>query len=412
MPRSELITMHATAAYAPPGADVRPVSPGDVGATVVGPLVERLVADGRLDRVDGRRYIPRDTTTGADSPRLEPATLGRGGMGSVYLVHDRHLGRDVALKMLHVPERQRTDPEAVARTALRFLREAWIASQIDHPATPTVYDLGHMDGGPAWLPLFYTMKWIRGAETLHRWLAKGMRFEHRVLLAWSLVDVARALANAHEAGVVHRDVKPENVMFDRDGNTFLSDWGTARTFGEAADPMLAVRKENEPADGPTLVFRRQQPVRVMNALKRLTAERVAIGTPYYMAPEQARAELHLHGPATDVWGLGAVLYEVLTGFPPFRGRNSAEVIQIVCDEPARDPREFEPRISAELVELLDEALHKEAAHRMGSARVFAEALAQALGVQEADLTGGTFPGGEAGTWLRRIARKPWRAPGP
>src|SRR5437773_948653 len=200
--------------------------------------------------------------------RIE-SLLGRGGMGVVYRAHDLALDRHVALKLLA--------PEFAGdvRFRERFLRESRLAASLDHPAIIPIYDAGEVAG-----QLYIAMRLVEGTD-LKRLLAESGPLEPGRALGL-LEQVAEALDEAHERGLVHRDVKPSNVLVDERGHCYLADFGLSRRLAERDDPSR----------GRT------------------------VGTADYVAPEQIRGEEV--GPAADVYSLGCVLYECLTGGPPFR----------------------------------------------------------------------------------------------
>ena len=201
--------------------------------------------------------------------------IGHGGMAVVYLAHDLKHDRDVALKVLHTRL-----AEVLGRE--RFLREIRTAAQLHHPHLLPLYDSGDAGGS-----LYYVVPFIEGGSLRDRLSQEG-----RLGLAASLQiarEVAGALDYAHRHNVVHRDIKPENILLD-EGHAVVADFGIARAISEAADAQI-------------------------------TQSGLLVGTPAYMSPEQA-AEEEIDG-RSDIYGLGCVLFELLTGEPPFRGKDSA-----------------------------------------------------------------------------------------
>jgi serine/threonine-protein kinase len=228
-----------------------------------------------------------------------PRRLGEGGMGVVSLVRDRRIGRDIAIKQL------KAATDVHARRC--FAREARVQGQLEHPAVVPVYDFGASDDGA----LFFTMKRIRGkslSEVL--WLLANHDAEttqqfsqRRLLTAFSQICVAAHYA--HERGVVHRDIKPTNIMLGDYGEVYLLDWGIAKVGVDDAD-LEGQRGTIELPDGP-----------------RDTKEGIVVGTVGYMAPEQARGDRAAIGSCTDVYALGAILFEILT-YKPLHERASPE----------------------------------------------------------------------------------------
>jgi serine/threonine-protein kinase len=219
------------------------------------------------------------------------ARLGEGGMGEVNLCLDQRIGRDVAMKVMH---KDRGLPPGRAR----FEREARVQGQLDHPAVVPVYDLGLLPDGTT----FFTMKRVRGltlADILHRREAGDESFVasyslRRLLTALS--SVCLALSFAHDRGVVHRDVKPGNIMLGAYGEVYLLDWGVAKVGTRASSPELDARV----APGPEVSR---------------TIHGEFLGTPGYMAPEQARGDAGAIDARADVYAIGVVLFEMLAGQP-------------------------------------------------------------------------------------------------
>jgi WD40 repeat protein len=252
--------------------------------------------------------------------------LGAGGMGVVYKARQLRPGRLVALKM--VRGGPGADPESLAR----FQREAVAVANLDHPNIVPIYEVGEHHGQP-----YFSMKLLEGGS-----LAQQLgRFRGDARAAARVVaTIARAVHHAHQRGILHRDLKPGNILLDADGQPQVTDFGLAKRMGEA--------------DG-------------------FTATGALMGTPGYLAPEQARSEKAL-SVATDVWGLGAILYELLTGRPPFQAALPLDaVLQVLEREPAR-PRSLDPRTNADLETICLKCLEKEPRRRYRSAEALAEDL--------------------------------------
>jgi Tol biopolymer transport system component/tRNA A-37 threonylcarbamoyl transferase component Bud32 len=255
--------------------------------------------------------------------------LGQGGMATVYLAEDLKHDRRVAIKVLH--------PELSAVIGgERFLAEIKTTASLQHPHILGLIDSGEADG-----LLYYVMPFIEG-ETLRARLIreKQLPIEDAVLLAR---EVASALEFAHKRGIVHRDIKPENILL-QDGQALVADFGIA----------LAVQQ----AGG-----------------SRMTETGMSLGTPAYMSPEQAMGERDL-GPRSDVYALGAMTYEMLTGEPPFTGPNSQAIVAKVLTEPAPPIRPKRSMVPSGVEAAVLTALQKLPADRFGSAAQFAEALAR------------------------------------
>jgi len=243
----------------------------------------------------------------------------RGGIGEVWLARDHDLGREVALKRLQ--------PAMAVDTSMRgrFLREARVTGQLQHPGIVPVYELCRRPGET---DLFYTMRFIKGrtlteaALEYHRKRKAGRAgsLDLRELLD-AFRSVCQVIAYAHNCGVIHRDLKGQNVVLGDYGEVMVLDWGLAKVVGE---------REAEPGDcerpagfSPTGDAGESESAR--------TATGMILGTPSYMSPEQAMGRPDLTDQRSDIYGLGAILYEILTGEPPFRGNSHVEVLRRVVE---------------------------------------------------------------------------------
>jgi hypothetical protein len=253
--------------------------------------------------------------------------LGRGGMAAVYLAHDTRLDRAVALK---VP---RFGPDEGARVVERFEREARIAATFMHPHLCPVYDVGQVDGVH-----YLTMPFLEGEPLSERLVREGpLPQEEAARLAR---QIAEAVEVAHGVGVVHRDLKPANVMVNERGEPVVMDFGLARRT--AVDP-------------------------------RLTESGGLVGTPAYCAPERIGAGADAVGPAGDVYSLGVILYEMLTGRPPFGGQLSEVLRRLLTEEP-QPPSRHRPDLDPRLEAICLRAMAQEPAARFSSMAAFASAL--------------------------------------
>jgi eukaryotic-like serine/threonine-protein kinase len=252
--------------------------------------------------------------------------IGRGGAARVFLADDP-TGRPVALKVLH-PELQ------VSVTADRFLREIRLASRIDHPLVARVLDSGEAE----WL-VYYVMPFIEG-PTLRVQLERTRRLSLEAAVGMGR-DLLGALAAAHAVGIIHRDVKPENIVLS-DAGAVLLDFGIARAIEAAGTTQL-------------------------------TRSGIAVGTSSYMSPEQVQAATDIDH-RTDLYSVGCVLFESLAGRPPFQHPNEVVVLQMHLNDPVPDVREFRKDIPAALAELVTTSLAKNREERWASAALMAAAL--------------------------------------
>jgi tRNA A-37 threonylcarbamoyl transferase component Bud32 len=258
--------------------------------------------------------------------------LGAGGMGTVYKAHDPELDRTVALKL------PRFDGPAEGRSIRiqRFHREARAAARLWHPHVCPIYDIGEHNGRP-----FVVMAYVPG-----RSLAEVLKQQGRFEDVWQAVAITRQVLDAigavHACGLIHRDLKPGNILLDSSGRPVLTDFGLAR---------------------------------VENDTEHLTSDGVVLGTPAFMAPEQAAGEAARIGPWTDVYGVGVLLYQMVTGRLPFEGPPLTVLSRIVHESPP-SPRTWRPDLDPALEAVLLKALAKEPTERYPTASELAAALSQ------------------------------------
>ncbi len=275
--------------------------------------------------------------------------LGVGGMGEVWLARDTQLERQAALKLL--PAQFTQDPERLQR----FYREARSASALNHPNILTIYEIGAADELH-----FIATEYIDGV-TLRQRLTEG-RPSLRETLA-IVRQMAEALDTAHQAGIIHRDIKPENVMIRRDGLVKVLDFGLAK---------LTEQKGRRGEDEPTLPLSSPRPHSPSPLLS--TMPGLVMGTPRYMSPEQARG-LKVDA-RTDVFSLGVVFYEMVTGEPAFAGASTAEVFAALLEKEPPPLRQCAPDVPDRLQEIISRMLVKKPEERYESMRAFAAELEQ------------------------------------
>ena len=314
--------------------------------------------------------MPPKEKTG-DRYRLD-GEIARGGMGAVLRGRDVDLGRDLAIKVLLEKYANRPD---VAR---RFVEEAQIGGQLQHPGVVPVYDIGRFGDRP-----FFTMKLVKG-QTLAAIL--GEREDpsaDRPRLLGIALQVTQTLAYAHAKGVIHRDLKPANIMVGAFGEVQVMDWGLAKVLAEGgvADEERASRAHQEPQDGTQIRTARS----TGTAGSHDTEAGSMLGTPAYMPPEQANGDIANLDRRADVFGLGAILCEILTGKPPYVGRSGEEVRRKAANGDLADAtaRLDGCEADAELIVLTKRCLSPEAIDRPKDAQEVTESLTAYLnGLQE------------------------------
>jgi tRNA A-37 threonylcarbamoyl transferase component Bud32 len=323
------------------------------------PKTVTLTLDGGHDGTVREPDAPPPAGDSATRPFGDYELLGeieRGGQGIVYRARERHSGRLVALKMM-LGERS-SGPADLQR----FILEAKATSEIDHPGVVAIHAWGEHESHP-----FYTMDFVPG-QPLHRLLEKGPLPCDRAVRY--LVGIARAVAAAHALGIVHRDLKPGNVIIDPGDQPRILDFGLAKRQRSAPPPERGAAEIVDvlPADAPV------PPPAASPSPGRLTALGAIVGTPAYMAPEQVRAQHDRIGPHSDVYALGAIFYEMLTGKPPFQGETTLNTLRQVVQQPARPVRQLNPRVPAALEALCARCLEKEPQHRYPEAGALADDL--------------------------------------
>jgi tetratricopeptide (TPR) repeat protein/tRNA A-37 threonylcarbamoyl transferase component Bud32 len=325
------------------------------------------------------------TTTDAPLEKRDRYTLtrlhGEGGLGRVYVAHDHQLNRDVALKELH-PEKAR-HPEVWQR----FLKEAQLTGQLEHPNIVPVYEVARREGDAA---PFYTMRFVRG-RTLREAIAdyharrRAGREDplDRPRLLQAFVSICHAISYAHSRGVVHRDLKPANVMLGGFGEVIVLDWGIAKMVDrpEGAEEFPEVTVTAEARGDATMAGR-------------------VLGTPAYAAPEQAEGRIDLLDPRTDIYGLGAILYEILTGKPPHDGPTTVEVLRNILARETPRARAADPTVPRALDAVCARAMAKARPDRYAKASELADEVQRFLADEPVRAYREPFAA-RAGRWARR-----------
>jgi len=330
--------------------------------------------------------------------------IGRGGMGTVYRAWDARLRRTLAMKVSEARREPSSDGRrpSRSRSLYRFLEEAQVMAQLDHPGVPAVHDVGVDEDGRVW----FTLHMVRGLDlksVLDR-VRDGDASWSVTRVLGVLVRVCETLAFAHKKGVVHRDVKPGNVMVGRFGETYVMDWGLARVREREDVHRESLRSLTDPAADDALVSVRREEARRTSLEDLLTLDGSAIGTPSYMAPEQARGDLAEIGPAADVYAAGAVLYELLSGRPPYADlsgtHDAIEVLRAVRVAAPTPLARSAPGADPELVSICEKAMEREPERRYADMEALADDLRAYLEnrVVTAHRTG---PVVEIGKWVRR-----------
>ena len=253
--------------------------------------------------------------------------IGRGGQGVVYRARQKSLNRIVALKVIGLGQ------WASTAHLKRFRLEAEAAARLEHPGIVPIHEVGEREGS-----CYFSMKFVEGGQLDEVARRQLIPLRRAVDL---IAKVSRTVHYAHEHGILHRDIKPGNILLDAKGEPHLTDFGLARLV------------ESESSVTHTLDV---------------------LGTPSYMAPEQAAGNNAAVGSVTDVYGLGAVLYQLLTGHPPFAGGTTYETIKLVLETEPRQPRQLNPKIDRDLSTICLKCLEKDPKRRYSSALALAEDL--------------------------------------
>ena len=328
------------------------------GAKIFAPMTSRYCPACLLE--SGLNLLQHDESAPQEEPVLAEfgdyqllEEIGRGGQGIVYRARQKSLNRLVALKTIGLGHR-------TSETHLkRFRREAEAAARLQHPRIIPIYEIGERDGA-----CYFSMKLEEGGQ-LDQFVRRGTISLRRA--AEIIASLARTVHYAHERGILHRDIKPGNILLDAQGEPHLADFGL---------------------------------VRLVESDSTVTRTKEVLGTPSYIAPEQAAGQNERVTGATDVYGLGAVLYQLVTSHPPFAGGTTYDTIRLVLETEPRNPRLWNPKIDRDLTTICLKCLEKDPSRRFKSALALAEDLERWLKHEpiHARRTGVIA---RAGKWIRR-----------
>jgi WD40 repeat protein/serine/threonine protein kinase len=309
---------------------------------------------------------PERSTTKSQTPKLHEVApsqyemqgeLARGGLGKITRAIDKRLDRLVAVKSLLADKGTARD---------RFLREAFLTAKLQHPSIIPIYEAGVWpDGSP-----FYSMRLVSG-QPLHQEIARRKQMQERLTLLPNVIDAIEAVAYAHAERVIHRDIKPHNILVGDFGETVVIDWGLAKIRGttEQAEPKSDAYREENGSD--------------------LTATGAILGTPAYMPPEQAEGKEV--DERADVYSLGAVLYHLLSGEPPYRGKKAIEALKALLLSPPTPLSQKQPELPRDLIAIVEKSMARSPHERYPSAKELADDLKKFQAGQLVGVYQYTFP---------------------
>ncbi len=349
----------------PPEGSTKTGSPTDMDA-----LAERL-----LDHYSEELDLNSDDHSDESIP-LSPELHGRydfleeiarGGMGAVFRIADPVLQRELAMKVVL----GNRDGDAPPQRLRRFLREARVTAQLSHPGVVSVHELNSDEEGR----FYFTMVKVEGKEfrDVMRLARDGSQGWDRNRLLEILLRVCDTLEYAHARGVVHRDVKPSNIMVGQFGEVYMMDWGLARILADKEDePIHDILSDSLPSSVPGSTV--------------ITRDGAVVGTPSYMSPEQANPEGDEIGAWTDVYAIGAILYEILTGRPPYRTGDvplpGHKVLRLLKKGPPQDLQEMTANVPDDLAEICRSAMQRDIAQRPQSGGEVSKMLRDVLKTRE------------------------------
>ena len=325
----------------------REAPPKSPDSNLVDPILPERPAEGPVEPGNKLKYF-------GDYEILEK--IAQGGMGVVYKARQLSLNRLVAVKMIL------TGPMAGETEIKRFQQEAEAAANLQHPNIVAIHEVGEHEGRH-----YFSMDFVDG-QSLALMTKEGPMAAPRA--AELVKTLAEAIQFAHQRGILHRDLKPHNVLIDSRGIPRITDFGLAKQVNQDSS---------------------------------LTMEGALMGTPSYMSPEQAAGRHDLLGPGSDVYSLGAILYELLTGQPPFRGKTPMETVRQVIDREPATPSKLNSKVPGDLETICRKCLEKKPDHRYSSARMLAEELGRFLS-HEPILARPASGFRKAGAWAQR---HPW-----
>ena len=371
-----------------------------IAAAVDAPTID--VKPGELDSADGA--AADEAGTAADDEVKVPAReknydvreeVGRGGMGKIVKVWDQELNRFLAMKL--ILDGTASDPERMSR----FIQEAQVMGQIDHPGIVPIHDFGVDHKGR----VFFTMRLVKGQDftdiiELGTEEKEGWNVSR---LMGVLISVCQAVAFAHSRGIVHRDLKPANIMVGRFGEVYVMDWGLAKVKGRDDVADLRLRESVQSSDLTIQTERRAEEGNSSDS-PLVTMDGSVVGTPSYMAPEQASGDLHSTDQRSDVYSLGAILYGILTGQPPYLppgAQISPRAIWArLIEDPPKPVHQVNPKAPPELTAVCEKAMAREPSERYENSLDLAEDLQRFLDGRavKAYRTGALT---ELGKWCKR-----------
>jgi formylglycine-generating enzyme required for sulfatase activity/serine/threonine protein kinase len=358
-------------------------------ATVVETLMKRYGRDidpgVSLDPAEQQK--PRAPQTGASDPIVQKIAqhsspsprytfkgeVARGGMGAILKVWDGDLRRNLAMKViLGEHEDPAEDPQRIAR----FLEEAQVTGQLDHPGIVPVHELGVSPDGR----VYFTMRLIHGRDfqTILDLVREGREGWNDTRALGTIQRACEAMAFAHSKGVIHRDLKPANIMVGNFGETYVMDWGLAKVIGKQDHKITRSRKVTDSMDESGVKTVRRDAAAKEPASAYLTLDGEVLGTPCYMSPEQAHGKVQEMGPTSDVYSMGAIIYHLLSGQMPYvePGTNPSPyaILDKVKKGPPRPLQEINPKLHAEIIAICEKAMARDPHMRYADMRAMADDL--------------------------------------